>query len=427
MEQESPKKKTKVVRLRCSVQNYDWGIVGKASQVARLCSLNSGSGIVHHPHKPYAEFWVGTHESGPSFVVRSRENGGLVGSESVSLQSWILENPDVLGDKVLKKWGCDLPFLFKVLSVEKALSIQAHPDKKLARALNKSQPSIYRDDNHKPEMALALTEFEALCGFITRKELEGVLCTVPEIVDLIGGADAEEFLHVNEQLGNEKVNAVLASIFTQLMSSSKDAIHDVIFKLKRRLNKEKETRQLTDKEQLVLRLESQYPGDVGVVAAFFLNYVKLNRGEALYLGANEPHAYICGECIECMATSDNVVRAGLTSKHRDTQTLLSMLTYRQVSAAVFPEILRGVPLNLYTTRYLPPFDEFEVDRCILPKAASVVFPAVPGPSLFLFIAGKGMINAGCFEEDVIEEGEVLFVPAYTEISITACINSVTLV
>lgn len=87
---------------------------------------------------------------------------------------------------------------------------------------------------------------------------------------------------------------------------------------------------MTDKERLVLCLEKQYPGDVGVISAFFLNYVKLNPGEALYLGANEPHAYICGECIEAMATSDNVVRAGLTPKHRDVKTLCSMLTYRQV-------------------------------------------------------------------------------------------------
>lgn len=90
-------------------------------------------------------------------------------------------------------------------------------------------------------------------------------------------------------------------------------------------------RQLTDKEQLVLLLEKQYPADVGVLAAFFLNHVKLNPGEALFLGANEPHAYLSGECIECMATSDNVVRAGLTPKHRDVQTLCSMLTYKQVS------------------------------------------------------------------------------------------------
>ena len=90
-----------------------------------------------------------------------------------------------------------------------------------------------------------------------------------------------------------------------------------------------QARSLTQKEQLVLSLEKQYPGDVGVLAAFFLNFVKLNPGEALYVSANEPHAYLPGECIECMATLDN--RAGLTPKYRDAQTLCSMLTYNQVS------------------------------------------------------------------------------------------------
>lgn len=81
----------------------------------------------------------------------------------------------------------------------------------------------------------------------------------------------------------------------------------------------------------MLRLEKQYPGDVGVLAAFLFNHVKLKPGEALYLGANEPHAYLLGECVECMATSDNVVRAGLTAKHLDVKTLCSMLTYKQVT------------------------------------------------------------------------------------------------
>lgn len=89
-------------------------------------------------------------------------------------------------------------------------------------------------------------------------------------------------------------------------------------------------RSLTVKEELVLQLEKQYPGDIGVLSAFFFNYVKLKPGEALYLAANEPHAYLSGDCVECMATSDNVVRAGLTPKHRDIQTLCSMLTYNQV-------------------------------------------------------------------------------------------------
>ncbi|XP_050374427.1 mannose-6-phosphate isomerase 1-like [Argentina anserina] len=404
----------KPVRLRCSVKNYDWGILGHHSKVARLSALNSGSDI--DPSKPYAEFWIGTHESGPSYADDPGSD-----HDPVSLKSWIARDPSVLGEKVLHKWGPDLPFLCKVLSVQKALSIQAHPDKEMARVLHKLHPSVYKDDNHKPEVALALTEFEALCGFTSLKELKEMLRTVPEIAELVGVVDAEKILLVGERHENGKVNTDLEAMFSRLMLSSKETISKIISRLKRRLNLEKKKRQLTVKEQLVLRLESQYPADVGAIAAFFLNYVKLKRGEALYCGPNEPHAYISGECVECMATSDNVVRAGLTSKQIDVQTLLSMLKYRQGA----PEIMQGVSMNAYTKRFVPPFEEFEVDSCNLPHSASVVFPAVIGPSLFLVTGGKGRFDAGLAEDDVVtdddivEEGEVLFVPAHTKISITA--------
>ncbi|KAM7270452.1 hypothetical protein ACFE04_029666 [Oxalis oulophora] len=302
-----------------------------------------------------------------------------------------------------------------VLSVQKALSIQVHPDKELAIALHKSQPSIYKDENHKPEMTLALTDFEALCGFICFKELKDVLLTVPEIVDLMREAGKEKCLVFSKQNGNEEeAGSILQSIFSQVMLSSKNTISRMVSKMKTRLNLESKKRQLTDKERLVLRLESQYPSDAGVMAAFLLNYVKLKHGQAFCIGPNELHAYISGECIECMATSDNVVRAGLTNKGRDVQTLISMLKYGQG----FPEILHGINLNPYTTRYTSTFDEFEVDRCLLPQSASVVFPSVPGPSIYLFINGTGALKTRSSTE-VVREGGVIFVPAYTEISLTA--------
>ncbi|EXC17063.1 putative mannose-6-phosphate isomerase [Morus notabilis] len=408
---------SKVQRLRCSVQNYDWGRKGVDSTVAELYALNSGSEI--DPEKPYAEIWMGTHDSGPSFLVPSehKSNGNLsveFGSHGESLKSWISKNPSVLGEKVVQRWGSDLPFLFKVLSVAKALSIQAHPDKELAKTLHKLQPSVYKDDNHKPEMALAITDFEALCGFISLQELKSVLHDVPEIVELVGSTDANQLLNLSDQDAEEKVKIVLRSIFTKLMSASKEMIIEATSKLKDRLHFESQVRQLTDKERLVLELEKQYPADVGVISAFFFNYVKLNPGEALYLGPNEPHAYLFGECIECMATSDNVVRAGLTPKHRDVNTLCSMLTYKQG----YPEILQGVPLNPYVRRYLPPFDEFEVDSCNLPRLESVAFPAVPGPSISMVTRGEGIMHTS-FLEDVIAEGDVLFIPADTEFSITS--------
>ncbi|PIN16500.1 Mannose-6-phosphate isomerase [Handroanthus impetiginosus] len=413
-----------VVKLKCSVKNYDWGKVGKESAVARLYAKNSGEET--DADGPYAEFWMGSHESGPSYVVVSEGvNAGLTNGELeredgckwknynlVSLKDWIERNPSVLGDKALKKWGPNLPFLFKVLSVAKALSIQAHPDKDLAAVLHKQQPEVYKDDNHKPEMALALTEFEALCGFVGLEELKTVVHSVPEIIEVVGSSCADQVLTLSEEDGEAKLKEVLRSLFTSLMSVSKTVISDVISKLISRLNLKREVRELTEKEELVLRLEKQYPGDVGIIAAFLFNYMKLNPGDALYLGANEPHAYIHGDCIECMATSDNVVRAGLTPKIRDVQTLCSMLTYKQGS----PEILPRVHLNPYTVKYLPPFDEFEVDRCDLPQETSTAFPAVPGPSIFVVMAGEGTMRVP-FSKQLIAEGDVLFVTANTEISI----------
>ncbi|KAL2335269.1 hypothetical protein Fmac_016482 [Flemingia macrophylla] len=416
-----------IQRLRCSVKNYEWGRPCRDSLVAKIFGKNSGSQL--DEDQPYAEFWMGSHVSGPSFVVSD-------GLQRVTLKSWLLENPNVLGHKVLEKWGGDLPFLFKVLSVDKALSIQAHPDKDLARTLHKLHPDVYKDGNHKPEMALALTEFEALCSFVTLKpcimpildpddelqngvlfdclEIKAVL-SVPEVVELVGVENVNLVLQITDEDGEEKFKPILQSLFTEIMSASRERVTGAVGRLRNRLHRESQVRQLTVKEQLVLRLEKQYPSDVGVIAAFFLNHVKLSPGEALFLGANEPHAYICGECIECMATSDNVVRAGLTPKYRDVQTLCSMLTYKQGS----PEILRGVPTNPYVNKYIPPFEEFEIDCCILPQGEIAVFPGVPGPSIFLVPVGEGMMNTESPKGYPITEGDVLFVAANTEISVTS--------
>ncbi|XP_016446651.1 mannose-6-phosphate isomerase 2-like [Nicotiana tabacum] len=389
-----------LIKLICCVKNSDWGRIGRESTVARLYYRNTGIEI--DLDQPYAEFWMGTHESGPSYVVQG---------EKVTLKDWIERNPRVLGDHVVKKWGTNLPFLFKVLSVAKALSIQAHPDKVLATSLHKEQPFVYKDDNHKPEMAFALTEFEALCGFVSLEELKVAVKTTPEIVEVIGNAKAEQILNLNEDDGEEEVRLVLQSAFTDIMSVRKDVIAEVLAKLISRLNIEDQARHLTDKEQLILRLEKQYPADVGVLAAYLLNYVKLNPGEALYLGSNEPHAYLYGESVECMANSDNVIRAGLTPKHRDVKILCSMLTYRQG----FPEILKGTVVNPYTMRYLPPFDEFEVDRCILPQQSTTVFPSIPGPSIFLVMGGEGTMTTS--SDKVVTEGDVLFASANTKITV----------
>lgn len=407
--------KRRALKLKCVVQNYEWGRIGENSEVGRLYSLQSNARV---EDKPYAELWMGTHESGPSLVVLDDTERSFM-----LLKDWLSENPQALGEKVLQRWGPDLPFLFKVLSVAKALSIQAHPDKKLAKQLHQLQPNIYKDANHKPEMALAISPFEALCGFVSTQEIKRVVEDVPELQCVLGESVAKALMNLSlSHMSKEVAKVPLRAAFTAIMSASENVVIEAVSKVISRLSEEKQRRSLTSKEQLVLRLADQYPNDVGVMSAFFFNYVCLAPGEALYLDANEPHAYLSGECVECMATSDNVVRAGLTPKYRDTQTLCAMLSYGQGP----PKILSGVSINSYTQRYSPPFEEFEVDISILPYGHFVTLPAIPGPSMILVLEGEGLMSQ-VFEKDKcttnVKRGDVFFVPAGIKLDIVSGFES----
>lgn len=149
-----------------------------------------------------------------------------------------------------------------------------------------------------------------------------------------------------------------------------------------------------DLKELVLRLSQQYPGDVGVFCVFFLNLLRLDPGDAVFLAANEPHAYLEGDIIECMACSDNVVRAGLTPKLRDVDTLVEMLTYN----TSFPHLLQGEAIDAYTTTYTPPIEEFHLSSTQLPPAplhapAAYDLKGVGGlAAIVLCYSGSGTIS-----------------------------------
>ncbi|KAL3696062.1 hypothetical protein R1sor_010138 [Riccia sorocarpa] len=350
---------------------------------------------------------MGTHGSGPSFVCDGDKEPEL-------LRDWLLKHPEALGEDVVRRWQGELPFLFKVLSIAKALSIQAHPDKRLAEFLHMNQPHVYKDPNHKPEMALALTKFEALCGFVNPEELKEVLESVPEFRALLKEHEVEMLLNVDTSNSGGGGTA-LQEAFTTIMNLDKDTVAEKLRELITRLETEQQVRKLTPKEELALVLEKQYPDDVGVFASFFLNYIRLAPGEAVYLSANVPHAYISGECVECMATSDNVVRAGLTPKFRDTEILCSMLKYEQG----LPDVLNGSLVSPNTRRYSPPFDEFEVERLDVPEGNSIEFSAVPGPSIFLVFDGTGSITFVEGNSSPVKRGDIFFLPAGNQFTLLA--------
>lgn len=397
-----------MLSLVCPAQNYAWGRPAEESEVAKLASLN---GAVIDKSKPFAELWMGTHPSGPAVIT----------GQDTTLKQWIQAHPEALGDAVLSRFGTDLPYLFKVLSVKTALSIQSHPDKKLAERLHAQNPEDYKDDNHKPEMALALDGFEALCGFVSHEELKQALQSQPELRLCVGEEAASKFLEAS----GEALKPALKAAFTALMTCDAQQVSSAIDALVQRLNQEAAGgRQLSSKEQLVLRLNQQYPNDVGVLSAFFLNQVTLANGEAIFLAANEPHAYVAGELVECMATSDNVIRAGLTPKFRDTAVLCESLTYN----TGVPEVLRGERVHDHVKVYRPPFEEFEIQRIEVPAGESVNVPTNPGPLLLLVHAGAGSVKAadgasmkgdGLQQQVELHRGSIIFVPAGTGLTYTA--------
>ena len=167
---------------------------------------------------------------------------------------------------------------------------------------------------------------------------------------------------------------------------------------------------------LALRLSQQYPGDVGIFCPFLLNAFQLQPGESSFLGPNEPHAYLAGDCVECMACSDNVVRAGLTPKHRDVATLCSMLTYRMG----YPVISAGTPVDSCSVIYTAPVEEFELVRSTVPPAtAAYSLPVADGSAgIVLCYQGEGVAVVGD-QRLPFHKGSILLVPQGSHVSIAS--------
>ena len=279
---------------------------------------------------------------------------------------------------------------------------------------------VYKDNNHKPEMALAITDFEALCGFVNIQELSEALKNIPELTSVVGQRQADAIHRsCKSSIGAE---LALKQAFTSLMTADPNSVAEQIEILDDRLQQQQQQQKLTPKEKLIMRLHQQYPHDVGVLSVFFLNLIVLRPGEAIYLAANEPHAYVSGQLIECMATSDNVIRAGLTPKLRDTEVLCESLTYNQGP----PMKLHGDSVQEYTTLYSPPFDEFEVYKISLPESADTIVPANNGPTMMLVMRGQGNIlatsalrDSALEQETGISKGDIFFIPSGTALDVAA--------
>ncbi|KIO27751.1 hypothetical protein M407DRAFT_23054 [Tulasnella calospora MUT 4182] len=423
-----------VFQLSVGAQCYDWGKLGLDSKVAQFAQCSPEFTV--NEAKPYAELWMGTHPSLASKVFKTGE----------TLKAHLTLHPELLGVKVRAKFGDDLPFLFKVLAIRKALSIQAHPDKALAQKLHRERPDIYKDGNHKvranspqpgfthpiPEMAVAITDFCGFCGFLPVEKIAEYLSFVPELTELVNKPIAEAFrMAVTEpQPTYETVEACLRDVFTRLMSAEDADVQRQVQNLIARYEDGQAKPAEEGVKDLAIELNKQYPGDVGIFCVFLLNVVKLHAGQAVFLKANEPHAYIYGDIMECMATSDNVVRAGLTPKLRDVPTLTSMLTYKwgPADSQIMPPVKYRT--TKATTIYDPPIEEFSVLMTCLKAGENETHEPIDGPSILIITEGGGRLvwteKDGSQQEEALDKpGIVYFAGAGVALEFAAGENGIT--
>ncbi|WP_429107461.1 mannose-6-phosphate isomerase, class I [Aeromonas media] len=283
------------------IQGYDWGSHD---------ALTTLFGIPNPAGKPQAELWMGAHPNGCSEVT-------LAGN--VQRLSTLIERAPaaVLGDATVARFG-SLPFLFKVLCAEKALSIQVHPSKAQAEAGFAKEEAAgidpkaanrnYKDPNHKPELVFALTPYQAMNGFRA----------IPAILALFDRMGLPALAELTEALRQSQDEAGLQHFFHQLLVLEGTRKDEALVGLLAYAAQHQDEETFA----LITSLAAQYPGDVGLFSPLLLNVVTLQPGQAMYLDACTPHAYVRGTGLEIMANSDNVLRAGLTPKYIDVAELL---------------------------------------------------------------------------------------------------------
>uniref|UniRef100_A0A7G3ARW9 mannose-6-phosphate isomerase n=1 Tax=Lutzomyia longipalpis TaxID=7200 RepID=A0A7G3ARW9_LUTLO len=380
-----------MLSLLGTVKNYHWGKKGPQSLVYRLAVLNAQSDAKLSENEAYAELWMGNHVMDPSLVKDTHQPLGAYLAK---------QPPEVVGSTG------DLSFLLKVLSIETALSIQVHPNKKEAEELHKLFPDVYKDDNHKPEMAIALTPFLALCGFRPVDKILDFLKTFPAVAELLGQENVQK---LQKDSGTEGHSEGLKACFTRLMESTPEEIAKCLEATKKQMEVAMEPENILLKT--FLTLQRDFPGDVGILTVFFLHIVELKPGEAIFLSANEPHAYISGDCIEAMACSDNVIRAGLTPKPKDIPTLIRHLKYnpQPLASKIFtPQKLNG---DEFVDLFSPPVKDFAVIRYRIPAGVKEHSVKLKNhASVLIILSGKAKLEYPGSPGIAVSPGSVIFLP-----------------
>ncbi|OBT15788.1 mannose-6-phosphate isomerase, class I [Vibrio tasmaniensis] len=369
------------------IQNFAWGSKSSFSQLFDTDNIGN---------EPQAEIWMGAHPNGCSRVQCS---------DSKVLLSQLIEThkEEFLSTQINEKFG-ELPYLFKVLAAENALSVQVHPSKEEAEfGFHKEEQAQvpltahhrnYRDSNHKPELVYALTPYQAMNGFRA----------IPEIISLFSNIGIPQLSEMLELLNANPSSEGLRKFFVGILSlegnNKVEAVKSLTSKIKDNLTQELSS--------LILTLSEQYPGDIGLFTPLMLNVITLEPGEAMYLDARTPHAYLKGTALEVMANSDNVLRAGLTPKHIDVQELASCTLFEEKPF----DTLKLAPIteNGVLTYPIPvPDFRFSVykkpnNELVSPESAEILLP----------LDAELTLTHHSGEVVTLKKGKSVFIPAYVD-------------
>ncbi|MGC6097663.1 mannose-6-phosphate isomerase [Enterobacter quasiroggenkampii] len=369
-------------KLINSVQNYAWG-----SKTA----LTDLYGIANPNNLPMAELWMGAHPKSSSKI---EDASGQVRSLRDVIE---IDKAALLGDKVAQRFG-ELPFLFKVLCADQPLSIQVHPNKQASEIgfakenaagipLDAAERN-YKDPNHKPELVFALTPFLAMNAFREFSEIISLLQPVA------GAHNA-----IAHFLENPNADA-LSQLFASLLNMQGEEKSHALAVLKAALDS-----QQGEPWETIRLISEFYPDDSGLFSPLLLNVVKLNPGEAMFLFAETPHAYLQGVALEVMANSDNVLRAGLTPKYIDIPELVANVKFVAKPAA---ELLTQPVKNGAELDFPIPVDDFAFSLHDLSNAETSV--AQESAAILFCVEGEATLHKG-EQRLVLKPGESAFVAA----------------
>ena len=362
-------------RLDNTVRPYAWG---STTAIPRLLGVEPTG-------EPQAEMWMGAHPGAPSRTARG------------PLNEVVAEDPEKeLGRAAVARFGPRLPFLLKLLAAGAPLSLQVHPDLEQAREGYEDEERRgvpldaphrnYKDANHKPELICALTEFDGLCGFRAPEEAAALL----EALEVDSLKPYVDLLRAHPE------EAALREVLTAVLSADPEDMARTVAETTAACER------LGGDHAPYAGLAHHYPGDPGVIAAMLLNHVRLQPGEALFLGAGIPHAYLDGLGVEIMANSDNVLRCGLTPKHVDVPELLRVVRFE----ASDPGVLRPEAAPDGEEVYATPIDEFRLSRYVVAEDADPLDLTRATPQILLCTSGT--VGAGGID---LTPGTSVFVPA----------------